>query len=234
MPPVTTLPTDTSGPDPGLFTFDPEHFWTACASFVLAAILGWGVAFVYKSSRRSVDVISSFPPTLILLCILIAMVTQVIGGNLARAFGLVGALSIVRFRTVVRDTQDTAYVIFAVVIGMAVGAHYLFEAMAGVVVVGVVGLMMRRRKGPDAQPAFLLNLRVAIGLEMEPFLKVIDEYVQGRDLLSMSTAKSGIALDVRYETRLKPQASLNELVRALNRMEGIQNVEVERRNIDQD
>ena len=234
MPPVTTLPTDTSGPDPGLFSFEPEHFWTSCASLVLAALLGWGVAFVYKSSRRSVDVISSFPPTLILLCILISMVTQVIGGNLARAFGLVGALSIVRFRTVVRDTQDTAYVIFAVVVGMAVGAHYLFEAMAGVVVVGVVGLMMRRRRGPDAQPAFLLNLRVAIGLEMEPFLKVIDEYVQGRDLLSISTAKSGIALDVRYETRLKPQASLNELVRALNRMEGIQNVEVQRRNIDQD
>ena len=68
MPPVTTLPADTSGPDPGLFTFDPEHFWMACASFVLAAFLGWGVAFVYKSSRRSVDVISSFPPTLILLC----------------------------------------------------------------------------------------------------------------------------------------------------------------------
>ena len=50
-----------------------------------------------------------------LLSILIAMVTQVIGDNIARAFSLVGALSIVRFRTVVRDTQDTAYVIFAVV-----------------------------------------------------------------------------------------------------------------------
>src|SRR5687767_12459950 len=128
---------------------------------LIAMGLGWVVALVYKRTRGGADFTSTFPPTLVLLAILIAMVTPVIGGNLARAFGLVGALSIVRFRTVVRDTQDTAYVIFAVVIGMAVGAHYLFEAMAGVVVVGVVGLLMRRRRGPDAQPAFLLNLRVA-------------------------------------------------------------------------
>ena len=59
-----------------------------------------------------------------LLSILIAMVTQVIGDNVARAFSLVGALSIVRFRTVVRDTVDTAFVIFAVAVGMAVGAGH--------------------------------------------------------------------------------------------------------------
>jgi hypothetical protein len=58
---------------------------------------------------------TSFPITLALLSVLIAMSTQVIGDNVARAFSLVGALSIVRFRTVVRDTKDTAYVIFAVV-----------------------------------------------------------------------------------------------------------------------
>lgn len=236
MPPVNTLPANTGGGDPELFAFDPVHLTEVGITLVLAAIFGWIVALIYRKSRRSVDVISSFPPTLILLSILIAIVTQVIGGNLARAFGLVGALSIVRFRTVVRDTQDTAYVIFAVVVGMAIGAHHVWIAAMGLIVVACVAFLMRRRAGaaPDAQPAFLLDLRVAIGHDMDPFLKVIDEYVQGRDLLSISTAKSGVALDVRYETRLRPHASPNELVRALNRMEGVQNVEVQRRNIDQD
>jgi hypothetical protein len=234
--PITTLPTNTATADPDMFAFDPAHLAHVGTSLVIAAVLGWVVALIYRKSRRSVDVISSFPPTLILLCILIAMVTQVIGGNLARAFGLVGALSIVRFRTVVRDTQDTAYVIFAVVVGMAVGAKYLWVALIGLAVVASVATLMRRRAGgaPDAQPSFLLNMRLAIGQDMEPSLKVIDEFVQGRDLLSISTAKSGVALDVRYETRLRPHASPNELVRALNRMEGVQNVEIQRRNIDQD
>ena len=221
---------------PSLFAFDPQSLLTIALSLVLSAIFGWAVAFVYRRSRKSVDVISSFPPTLVLLCILIAMVTQVIGDNLARAFGLVGALSIVRFRTVVRDTQDTAYVIFSVVVGMAVGAHHPWVALLGLLVVGIVAQMMKRREGTaaDAQPAFLLNVRLAIGQSMDPMHKVIDEFVQGRDLLSIATAKSGVALDLSYETRLRPHASANELVRALNKVEGVQGVEVQRRNIDQD
>ena len=88
---------------------------------VTAALLGGVVALIYTRTRP-VREESSFTVTLVLLSILIAMVTQVIGDNVARAFSLVGALSIVRFRTVVRDTQDTAFVIFAVGVGMAVGA----------------------------------------------------------------------------------------------------------------
>ena len=90
---------------------------------VAALVLGLLVAWIYRRTRPEADVAASFPGTLVLLAVLIAMVTQVIGDNIARAFSLVGALSIVRFRTVVRDTQDTAFVIFAVVVGMAVGAR---------------------------------------------------------------------------------------------------------------
>ena len=86
--------------------------------------LGYVVAVIYRKTRPAPAVLASFPGTLVLLSVLIAMVTQVIGDNVARAFSLVGALSIVRFRTVVRDTQDTAYVIFAVAVGMAVGADH--------------------------------------------------------------------------------------------------------------
>src|SRR6185369_5103087 len=92
----------------------------------------------------SCDVVASFPTTLVLLCTLIAMVTQVIGESVARAFSLVGALSIVRFRTVVRDTQDTAYVIFAVAVGMAVGAQAPWVGLIGIVVVGATAFFMRK------------------------------------------------------------------------------------------
>ena len=104
---------------------------------LVALVLGGLVAWIYRRTRKSTDITASFPVTLVLLSILIAMVTQVIGDNVARAFSLVGALSIVRFRTVVRDTQDTAYVIFAVVVGMAVGANNLWVSLIGI---GVVGL----------------------------------------------------------------------------------------------
>src|SRR5205823_11912724 len=114
---------------------------------LVALALGALVAWIYRATRKSAEMTSSFSVTLVLLAILIAMVTQVIGDNIARAFSLVGALSIVRFRTVVRDTQDTAYVIFAVVVGMAVGANNPWVAVIGLAVVGFAAFVMMTRSG---------------------------------------------------------------------------------------
>ena len=97
----------------------------------MAMALGAGVAVLYRWARRGETVQPTFLTTLVLLATVIAMATQVIGDNVARAFSLVGALSVVRFRTVVKDTQDTAFVIFAVVVGMASGANHLVVALVG-------------------------------------------------------------------------------------------------------
>jgi hypothetical protein len=204
---------------------------------LLAALLGGMVAWIYRRTRKGADISSSFPVTLVLLSILIAMVTQVIGDNVARAFSLVGALSIVRFRTVVRDTQDTAYVIFAVVVGMAVGASDLWVALVGIGVVGFAAyLMMARAKVFSAtQPAYLLSVRVGLGHDLDKLLRgTLDGHLQERELMSVSTAKQGVLLDVTYETRLSPTGSADELVKALNRIEGVQSVRFQRRDFEGD
>ena len=135
---------------------------------VAALLLGGVVALVYRLTRSQSEVAPSFTATLVLLSILIAMVTQVIGDNMARAFSLVGALSIVRFRTVVRDTQDTAFVIFAVGVGMAVGAGYPWLAVAGIAVVAIAAFVMkpatqRRLPSPSDGEPFELQVRLGIG-----------------------------------------------------------------------
>src|SRR3982751_4547644 len=81
--------------------------WYVLARLVMALAMGAVIAWICDRTDRGGDRGMSFPTTLVLLCALVAMVTQVIGDNVARAFSLVGALSIVRFRTVVRDTRDT-------------------------------------------------------------------------------------------------------------------------------
>src|SRR5258706_5013378 len=82
----------------------------------------------YFTAPRSRGADRSFLSTLVLLAVLIAVVTIVIGDNLARAFSLAGVLAIVRFRTVVDDTRDIAFVIFSVVAGMAAGSGRYLEA----------------------------------------------------------------------------------------------------------
>lgn len=204
---------------------------------LVAAVLGAVVAWVYRRTRKGAEISSSFPVTLVLLSILIAMVTQVIGDNVARAFSLVGALSIVRFRTVVRDTQDTAYVIFAVVVGMAVGANDLWVGIIGIGVVGFAAYLMmaRARVFSAAQPAYLLSLRVGLGHGLDTLLDgTFDRHLQERELMSVATVKQGVFLDVTYETRLRSNGSADELVKALNRIEGVQSVRFQRRDFDGD
>ena len=200
---------------------------------VLALLFGGAVSWVYCRTRRMEPIAPSFPTTLVLLSVLIAMVTQVIGDNVARAFSLVGALSIVRFRTVVRDTQDTAYVIFAVVVGMAIGAKNPWVAILGLAVVSFAAfIMMFLRKEPTAEEEsdYVLSLRVSLGQDVNKLLDgQCDSHITRRKLLSMGTGKQGIALTVIYEVQLRPGGSPDELVRLLNRTEGVQSVQLERR-----
>ena len=202
---------------------------------VLAFVLGLAIAWVYRRARPANGEADSFGVTLVLLTILIAMVTQVIGDNVARAFSLVGALSIVRFRTVVRDTQDTAYVIFAVAIGMAMGANHPTVALCGLAVVGGAALLLRKRSmklppPPDEQLSYALLVRLPIGRDADALLgATLDQFVSGRRLVSVTTARQGMSIDASYHAALRGDNYASALVNALNRLDGVQNVELHRR-----
>lgn len=196
-------------------------------------VLGGVVAFIYRRARS--ESASSFTATLVLLSILIAMVTQVIGDNVARAFSLVGALSIVRFRTVVRDTQDTAYVIFSVAVGMAVGASNVWVALAGIAVVAIAAFAMKRQtpspsEGPEPeQPPFQLQVRVGLGHDVNTLLKpTLDRYLRVRRVVAIATVKQGAATEISYATALHQDDLAHELVTTLNRLEGVQSVTLQR------
>lgn len=199
----------------------------------VALLLGGCVGWIYRRARGAAAS-GSFLITLVLLSVLIAMVTQVIGDNVARAFSLVGALSIVRFRTVVRDTQDTAYLIFAVVVGMAVGALQLW---VGVVGLGVVGLavwgLRRAASGGDSAPGWVLQLRLNIGLDPAAVIaRVLVPAGVRADLVAVETARQGIALDAVYHLQLRAAQRPDALLQELNRIEGVQGVSLKRRELE--
>jgi hypothetical protein len=164
------------------------------------------------------------------------MVTQVIGDNVARAFSLVGALSIVRFRTVVRDAQDTAFVIFAVVVGMAVGANYFALALIGLSVVGIAAALTR----PRSSPKDWSNVDCVVEIRMqahegpgEILQGVFDEALEFYEMLSVGTAQKGEAVDISYRVRLKKDLLPAAFVAQLNALEPVQRVDF-RRSSDSD
>jgi hypothetical protein len=172
-----------------------------------------------------------------MLAILIAIVTHVVGTNAARAFSLVGALSIVRFRTVVQDTQDTAFVIFAVVMGMAAGANDIWISVIGLGVVSGAAFLMRPTvsAGAAASLPFVLNLRAGLGDDVDALVRgPFAAHVRKHRLVSMETVRQGTAIEASYQIEFRADGSAEGLLKALNRTDGVQNVQLQDAGIDED
>lgn len=207
---------------------DPVLVWEMAVRLGAAFCLGCTAAIIYKLTVRNKAANESFLATLVLLSVLIAVVTVVIGDNTARAFSLVGALSIVRFRTVVEDTRDTAFVIFAVVVGMAAGLGYFVETMLALPLVVLTSVLFRpktkvvleRREGR-------LVLRLAAVRPPEEAVRVaLEKHLGGGRLIGLGTARGGAALDVTYEVSLPGPEVAVALLAELSRIEGVQSVEM--------
>lgn len=200
---------------------------------LLAAAYGVCVAIVFQISygRRKPDRFVLIT-TLVLLSVLVAMVSMVIGESPARAFSLVGALSIVRFRTVVEDTRDTVFVIFAVIVGMAAGTGSVAVPIVGIPIVAVAALILSRAgAGPAERPVTdnLSTLSIRLGLGRDPdkvLTEVLQRHLASFRLSGVETAKQGASLNLTYLVELRSVQSMTALVTELNQVEGVQNVEV--------
>jgi hypothetical protein len=196
----------------------------------VALALGCVVAAIYRATRgKGSSASAGMTATLALLTLLLAVVTMVIGDNTARAFSLVGALGIVRFRTVVEDTRDTAFVILAVAVGMALGAGYLMVPLV-VLPIAALGAFLYRPRGASSLPrslAFTVHVRLGAGhtpdsLLREPF----DRHLEAHRLIASATARQGAALDLTYLVQMRREDAILGLVSDLTALEGVQSVEL--------
>jgi hypothetical protein len=194
----------------------------------LAGVLGLLVAVIFRLSHgRRHDRAVMLASTLVLLSLLIAMVSMVIGGSVALAFSLVGALSIVRFRTVVEDTRDTAFVIFAVVVGMAAGAGHARLALIGTPAVGLVALLLSLCRSSPIGATGLLTVRVGLRRDAgDRLLPVLQSMQLHPQLLTVATTKQGSALELIYRVRVASAPGVPQTIAELHQLEGIQAVEL--------
>ena len=104
---------------------------------LLAFVLGVFIVNIYRWTHAGIPQ-KSFTDTLIILCMLISVVMVIIGDSIARAFSLVGALSIIRFRTAIQDPRDIGFVFYALAVGMAIGAGNSSVAVLAAFLIGII------------------------------------------------------------------------------------------------
>ena len=120
-------------------TITPSSWMTIVFSLVMAFAVGLFIAFIYRRNFRGVMYSNNFTLTLVLMTLITCPVVMCIKESLQLSMGMVGALSIVRFRTAVKDPLDTAYMFWALTMGILLGAGQFF--LTALTVVGIAILI---------------------------------------------------------------------------------------------
>jgi uncharacterized membrane protein YhiD involved in acid resistance len=170
-------------------------------SFILSAFIGW----IYQKTHRGTSYTQSFVFTLVLNGMVVALVMLIVGSNIARAFSLVGALSIIRFRNAVKETRDVGFIFFTMAIGMAVGTRfYLLAAIATLVISLVILLMIRFNWYAREMSSQILRVQVPDEVAFDSlFDRAFLKYTSISDLISADSISNGTLTELTYSIGLK-------------------------------
>ena len=190
----------------------------------VAFILGLFIAHTYKETHQGLSYSQSFVLTIIFVTIIIGFVMMVIGNSLARAFALVGALSIIRFRTVVKDTKDTAYVFMALAVGMGAGTgNYFIAVYATAFMTGVAWILYKFNFGVQRSSDFILRFYFDKTLN-DSYVEYIDQHSENNSLLHMEPSGDKKKLYMTYDISLKEDVDMNNFITDFSKISGISEV----------
>jgi uncharacterized membrane protein YhiD involved in acid resistance len=193
-------------------------------SFLLSAFIAW----VYRFTHRNVSYSQSYVQTLVILGMLIALIMLVVGSNIARAFALVGALSVVRFRNAIKETRDVGFIFLVMGVGMAAGTRFYTLAIVAAVSISLIILVMYRFNW------FASNVqRQVVKVQIPPdgnytqnIQDVLITLTSEFELVSIESIRGGALTELMYTVRLKKGTEPGELISRLGERTGGQRVTV--------
>jgi uncharacterized membrane protein YhiD involved in acid resistance len=194
----------------------------------VALVCGVFISLLYRLTYRGVNYSSNYVVSIIMLTMITALVIMVIGNNLARAFGLVGAMSIIRFRTAIKDTQDIMFIFFALAIGLACGAGMFLLAIIGSVFIGC-GLWLAiavNSENPRSKPYLLQVYMLSQHMDERVIIPSLERYCKRVDMINMKTLGESDRpmVELSYYVYFKRARDGSSLLSELNKLEGIQKV----------
>lgn len=175
----------------------------------LSFAVGLFIFFIYKKSYAGVMYSSSFSVTLIALCMITALLILAVTSNIVLSLGMVGALSIVRFRTAIKEPSDIAFLFWSIAAGIVLAAGFIPLAIFGSLFIGVVLLIFSGHKTFDRP--YILVIHCADEESEKRAYTFVSDRVNKLSLKSKSVSLGCIELN--YEVRLKDNETgfINEL-----------------------
>jgi len=186
-------------------------------ALLVSFALGLFIFFVYTKTFKGVMYSSSFGISLIAMGLITTLVILTVSSNLIASLGMVGALSIVRFRTVVKEPLDLVYLFWSITIGIIVGTGLIPMAIIGSIVIGIILFVFVNRKTQDTPYVVVISCE---GEQAESqSLSLLNGQTKKHIVKAKSVSKESVELTV--EVRLKDSSS--QFVNALLAIPGVSN-----------
>lgn len=183
----------------------------------LSFVIGLFIFFVYKKTYSGVMYSDSFGVSLIAMCMITSLVIIAVTSNVVLSLGMVGALSIVRFRTAIKEPMDIAFLFWAIAVGIVLGAGLLPLAIIGSVIIGIIIVIFSTRKIGDTP--YILVVACADESSESDIKELLKSDVKKSLLKSKSVSKSGI--EMTFELRVKGDDT--SFVNLISSMSGVSN-----------
>ena len=193
-------------------------------SLLLAFLIALAISQVYKITHRGVNYELTFMTSLVILAPIVAVVMMFIRGNLVLSLGLVGSLSIIRFRTPIKDTRDMVYLFWSIAVGLGAGTYnWGLVTLASVFLVAVIFILYLIKYGRSQNHDFILVVSGESDYASKLLIDVIRKYTKESKIRSQRISDD--QWEVIFELQFSDeQAVLDELVKELKAVQGVGSV----------
>jgi uncharacterized membrane protein YhiD involved in acid resistance len=197
--------------------------YTLILTFILSSVIAW----TYEKTFLGLSYSRNFVQAIVLSAVVAATVMQAIGDNVGRGLGMMGALSVVRFRTSFKDPRDIMFVFASLGAGIGCGVYAWGAAVGGTIAFSAVAFLLSRT-GLGTKHFFDGMLRFA--LPNEPKVRgqiedIMKSSLKTFILITMREVDGGARLDVAYQIRLRATKPAAEILSELSKIEGISDVQ---------
>lgn len=188
-------------------------------ALVLAFVIGLFIFLVYKKTFRGVMYSENFGVSLVAMTLITTLIILAVTSNVVLSLGMVGALSIVRFRSAIKEPLDIAFVFWSISIGIVLGAGLIPLAVFGSVFIGIILLLFVNKKSSDNPYILIVNCNDENSetLAMTHINNSVKKHV-----IKSKTVSASNGIEITVEIRLKEMST--KFVNEINNLEGVNNV----------
>lgn len=191
-----------------------------------AIVLGVAISLVYMKTHKSHTPSQSFAITLVILPAVVTVIILLVGSNIARAFSLAGAFSIIRFRSTPGDPKDITYVLFSMAVGLATGMGYIVYAAIVAAAMCLVMIVLDVTKfGRTKGTQKILKITIPENLDYQnAFDGVMDKFTLDNKLTKVKTTDLGSLYELSYNVVTKDGVSEKDFIDELRCRNGNLNI----------